>query len=81
MGEALRGELGAGDRGSLVAGALSDLEIDERAIVTLGPRSIAKRRADAIRADFDQGRTVRIDGWVLSRTEVRLAALAAHSAA
>jgi len=29
------------------------------------------------RLDFAEGRTVRIDGWVLSRTEARLCALAA----
>lgn len=36
---------------------------------------------DAVRArhrdDFEQGRTASVDGWVLSRTEARLCALAA----
>ena len=32
--------------------------------------------AQAIRSDFDAGRTVRLDGWVLSDTEVLLAAAA-----
>jgi hypothetical protein len=29
------------------------------------------------RADFEEGRTVCVDGWILSRTEARLCALAA----
>jgi hypothetical protein len=37
------------------------------------------RRAvrDAVSRDFDQGDTVSLDGWLLSRTEVRLWALCA----
>lgn len=33
--------------------------------------------ADRLRFDFEQGRTVRVDGWVLAETEARLAALVA----
>jgi hypothetical protein len=33
--------------------------------------------ADRLRLDFEQGRTVRVDGWVLAETEARLAALVA----
>ncbi|WP_158044312.1 hypothetical protein [Skermanella pratensis] len=36
-------------------------------------RHVAERQ----RADFAAGRTVKLDGWVLSRTEARLYALAA----
>ena len=35
---------------------------------------------EAIRADFDEGRTFRHEGWVLSRTGGRLCALAALTA-
>ncbi|EWY39914.1 hypothetical protein N825_04850 [Skermanella stibiiresistens SB22] len=35
------------------------------------------RVAELQRADFTAGRTVTLDGWVLSRTEARLCALAA----
>jgi hypothetical protein len=33
--------------------------------------------ADQLRLDFEQGRTVRVDGWVLAETEARIAALVA----
>lgn len=36
-------------------------------------RHVAERQ----RADFAAGRTIKLDGWVLSRTEARLYALAA----
>jgi hypothetical protein len=39
-----------------------------------GPTSRARAR---IREDFERGRTVQVDGWVLSRTEARLCALTA----
>jgi hypothetical protein len=32
---------------------------------------------EAQRSDFAEGRTVMVDGWILSRTEARLCALAA----
>lgn len=79
MGKAVPRELGAGDHADLVAGALSDIGLDAGAISNLDARAIAKRRAEAIREDFDRGKTVKVDGWLLARTEVRLAALAACS--
>jgi hypothetical protein len=40
------------------------------------PTSPIVRLRDGMRADFAASRTVRTDGWVLSRTEARLLALA-----
>ena len=51
---------------------------------TPGAGSPRRRLHDSVmarqRLDFEAGRTVRIDGWVLSRTEARLCGLAALSA-
>jgi hypothetical protein len=33
--------------------------------------------ADRVRLDFEQGRTIRVDGWVLAETEARMAAVVA----
>jgi hypothetical protein len=53
--------------GSTVAGQVDGLAPD---------RSSLRRRLDAkVRDDFSSGTTVRLDGWVLSRTEARLCAL------
>jgi len=35
---------------------------------------MVQRASDQIRADFADGRTVKVDGWVLSLTEARLCA-------
>lgn len=42
-------------------------------------RPAAVRRLSAVmnQADFDSGRVVELDGWILARTEVRLCAIAA----
>lgn len=81
MGAALAPEFSARDRATLVAGALSDIGLDERRLSQIDCKSIAKRRADAIREDFERGRTIKFDGWLLSQTEVRLAVLAARNVA
>lgn len=39
------------------------------------PGEETARLAAAVQADFDQGRTVELDGWLLSVTECRVAAL------
>jgi hypothetical protein len=39
--------------------------------------ALARAVAEAVRDDFLDRRTVRVDGWVLARTEARLCALAA----
>jgi hypothetical protein len=41
------------------------------------PEGLALAVAQAVRADFVHRRTVKLDGWVMARTEARLCALAA----
>lgn len=49
-----------------------DLELDPE----LGSRQeLAERLAALVRRDFTDGRTVMVDGWMLSETEARLAAV------
>jgi hypothetical protein len=43
----------------------------------IDPTALARAVAGAVRDDFLDRRTVRVDGWVLARTEARLCALAA----
>lgn len=42
------------------------------------PEALLAERATSIRGDFATGDVVELDGWVLSRTEVRIAALSAY---
>ena len=42
-----------------------------------GRQAVRERLAGAMREDFADGRTVRVQGWVLSRTEARLCGVAA----
>ena len=48
---------------------------DELADVQPGEETA--RLSAAVHADFDQGRTIELDGWLLSVTECRVAALSA----
>jgi hypothetical protein len=41
------------------------------------PIKLRNHLGNAIKADFESGRIVVLDGWVVSRTEARIAALAA----
>jgi hypothetical protein len=43
----------------------------------LDDRALRRRVAARVSADFAEGRTASLDGWLLSRTEARLCALAA----
>jgi hypothetical protein len=43
----------------------------------IDPAALARAVAEAVRDDFLDRRTVRVEGWVLARTEARLCALAA----
>jgi len=57
----------------LVETLRQELELDP----AVGSRQeLAERVAAAVRRDFTDGRTVTVDGWVLSATEARLAAVA-----
>jgi hypothetical protein len=40
-----------------------------------GPDAAITALVSAVRRDFQEGRTVQVDGWVLSRTEVELCLL------
>jgi hypothetical protein len=42
-----------------------------------GPESSSMPLAERVRLDFEEGRTVRVDGWVIAETEARLAAVIA----
>lgn len=53
------------------AGALREALADAQARPFVGRKSIA----DMVRDDFAEGRSVLVDGWVLSVTEARQAAL------
>ena len=50
----------------------------ELAYLTSGPRAYQELIMRAIKRDFDTDNSVRINGWILSRTEARLCALATY---
>jgi len=58
----------------LDAPADADTVVDDAA---LDPTTLLAARATSIRSDYATGEVVELDGWVLSRTEARIAALAA----
>ena len=62
---------------ALVETILARLELDGRALQGMHYAALAERIDAVIGRDFDAGDTVTLDGWVLSRTEVRLCALVA----
>lgn len=61
----------------LVALLRARLEIPERASIVSYREGLRGRIRRALAADFDAGEVQRLRGWVLSRTEARLCALAA----
>jgi hypothetical protein len=64
------------DRKQVLAEALDDLQMDAASVVHADTREIAGRLAQRIRDDFAAGRTIMLDGWLLSLAETRLYALA-----
>jgi len=62
-------------------GRLIELVLDELGVVEeLGTdRAFGLRISALVRADFAAGRTLRLQGWIVSRTECRLAALVAEA--
>jgi hypothetical protein len=64
------------DARALAMGLAEDLGGRERVLAATA-ESLAETVSARCRDDFAAGRTVRLQGWVLSRTEVRLCALAA----
>lgn len=61
---------------SLVADLAADLGAEPA-----GDPGLRERYAQRVAEDFATNRVERVDGWMLSRTEVRLAALAARTLA
>ena len=61
---------------------ISKLVLETRTVnladLTSGPHAYQELIRRAIRRDFDTDNSVRISGWILSRTEARLCALATY---
>ena len=65
------------ERPGLLAQILDDLQLDFKAAIRKGANELGRIVSQRIQMDFSLGRTVKLDGWLLSLTEVRLCALAA----
>ncbi len=63
------------------AAALAPLAAEVRRVGADGPAVLRRAVGRRIRADFAAGETVVLDGWVMARTEGRIAALAACGSA
>ena len=73
IGEAYLRQLGRDpNRESILAAARGTLESIDRA---RDERSAIQTLVRAVREDFERGRTVQLDGWILSRTEAEICAL------
>jgi hypothetical protein len=56
---------------------ICDETLDRRRLAGARPEALRAAISERIRADYAHGRTHRIDGWVLSRTETRIFAILA----
>lgn len=65
------------DRETLLIQILDDLQLDATAARKATTAELARRLSHRIQTDFSVGRTVNLDGWVLSLAETRFYALAA----
>lgn len=65
------------DAAGLYADILQSLGLTDYAVASMSLREIHRRLRDRVRADFAAGLTVKLDGWILSRTEARVSALVA----
>ena len=73
IGEAYLRQLGRdANRESILAAARGTLESIDR---SRDERSAIQTLVRAVREDFERGRTVQLDGWILSRTEAEICAL------
>lgn len=73
IGEAYLRQLGRDqNRESILAVARGTLESIDRA---RDERSAIQMLVRTVREDFERGRTVQLDGWILSRTEAEICAL------
>lgn len=68
IGMGYRERFGAGDQSNLRQNLLQGVSGTEG-------NELRESILDRIREDFDQGRIVRIDGWIISETEARQCAL------
>lgn len=62
---------------SLVKAVLTRLDLSVTVMLTMGQSALKARADGAVRDDFGSEDTVMLEGWVLSRTELRLCALVA----
>lgn len=56
---------------------MASLNLDAENAGALAPEQLHQRLRERVRADFRNGRTVKLEGWILSQTEARLMALIA----
>jgi hypothetical protein len=73
----LRSHLDRAAAAALPAQTLRSLGLDETSALTIGDLELKALVERAIRSDFERYDTEMLDGWVLSRTELQLCALAA----
>lgn len=56
---------------------MESLNLNPENAAVLAPEQLHQRLRERVREDFRDGRTVKLQGWILSRTEARLMALIA----
>lgn len=72
---------GVGDRDALIAAVASSASMTAAELASRSSGAMRRVVARAIDADFDADRVVVVDGWLLSRTEASVCALAALTGA
>jgi len=70
------GVAGSATRAETLTVALGRLGVSKQSAAALLASGRGSRRSAVIREDFDCGRTIDVDGWVLSATEVAAAVVA-----
>jgi len=68
---------GENDRDRLVALIAADLATPS---AVAGAKDVEEQLLRRVRSDYDEGRTVDVSGWILSRTEARFYGLTVHVA-
>lgn len=71
----LRQAAAESDPSHLASLILSSLNLTSQDSLRLRRAALSKLFGAAVRADFAAGRTLALDGWILSRTEARVCAL------